>query len=379
VSHLLVTNDFPPKVGGIQSYLWELWRRLPPERFAVLTTPYQGDAAFDAVQPFPVERTRQRVLLPTGALAARIDGLAEARGASLAVLDPALPLGGLGRRLAVAYAVVVHGAEVSVPWRLPGSRQLLARVLRQARHVIAAGAWVAGQAEAVADRPLPTTVVSPGVDVDRFRPLADERERASVRASFGLPVDGRLVVSVSRLVPRKGMDTLIEAAARLASTRPDLLVAIAGGGRDRKRLDRLVSRSGAPVRLLGRVDDERLPSLYACADAFAMLCRNRWSGLEQEGFGIVFLEAAACGVPQVAGDSGGASEAVLDGTTGFVVRRPQDPAAAADALARLLDDPDLCRRQGNAARARAEREYAYNVLAARLDASLRTVEAQATR
>jgi phosphatidylinositol alpha-1,6-mannosyltransferase len=175
------------------------------------------------------------------------------------------------------------------------------------------------------------------------------------------------------------MDTLIEAAARLAPTRPDLVVAVAGGGRDRRRLDRLVSRSGAPVRLLGRVDEERLPSLYACADVFAMLCRNRWAGLEQEGFGIVFLEAAASGVPQVAGDSGGASEAVIDGTTGFVVRRPHEAATAAEALARLLDDPDLRRTQGRAARERAERDYAYDVLAARLDSALRTVEAQATR
>jgi phosphatidylinositol alpha-1,6-mannosyltransferase len=312
-------------------------------------------------------------------MAAQIDALVTARGASLAVLDPTLPLGAVGRRIGVPYAVVVHGAEVSVPGRLPGSRRLLAGVLRHASHVIAAGRWVAGQADEVAGRTLPTTVVSPGVDVERFRPITDDAQRARVRAEFGLPVDGRLVVSVSRLVPRKGMDTLIEAAARLAPTRPDLTVAIAGGGRDRGRLERLVARSGAPVRLLGRVDDERLPALYACADVFAMLCRNRWAGLEQEGFGIVFLEAAASGVAQVAGDSGGASEAVIDGTTGFVVRRPHDASAAADALARLLDDPDLRGTQGRAARERAEGEYAYGVLAARLDAALRAVEAQATR
>jgi phosphatidylinositol alpha-1,6-mannosyltransferase len=166
------------------------------------------------------------------------------------------------------------------------------------------------------------------------------------------------------------MDTLIEAAAKLASARRDVTVAIAGDGRDRARLERLIRRSGAPVRLLGRVGDERLPSLYACADAFAMLCRNRWGGLEQEGFGIVFLEAAACGVAQVAGDSGGAGEAVVDGATGIVLRRPHDAAA----LARLLDDADLRRTLGTAARARAEREYAYDVLAARLDDALRTEE-----
>jgi phosphatidylinositol alpha-1,6-mannosyltransferase len=377
VTHVLVTNDFPPKLGGIQSYLWELWRRLPPDRFAVLTTPYDGDADFDAAQPFRVERTHQKVLFPTRAVAGKIGALVRDTNASLAVLDPALPLADIGRRLAVPYAVVVHGAEVSVPGRLPGSHALLARVLRGASHVIAAGRWVAGQADEVAGHALPTTVVPPGVDVERFCPLpSSDGQRAHVRASFGLPAQGRLVVSVSRLVPRKGMDTLIEAAARLAPTRPDLTVAIAGGGRDRARLDRLVRRSGAPVRLLGRVDDERLPSLYACADAFAMLCRNRWGGLEQEGFGIVFLEAAACGVPQVAGDSGGASEAVVDGQTGFVVRRPHDAAEVAHVLARLLDDDELRRTQGAAARERAEREYAYPVLTARLDEALRSEEAR---
>ncbi|MBV9042404.1 MAG: glycosyltransferase family 4 protein, partial [Acidimicrobiia bacterium] len=268
MGHVLVTNDFPPKVGGIQSYLWELWRRLPPDRFAVLTTPYGGDAAFDAAQPFRVERSRQRVLFPTRAVARHVDELVDQTKASLAVLDPALPLGRVGRRLAVPYAVVVHGAEVSVPGRLPGSHALLRRVLIGAVHVVAAGDWVATQAERVAGRVLATTVVSPGVDVDRFRPI-DEGQRAAARASFGLPVDGQLVVSVSRLVPRKGMDTLIEAAALLAPDHPDLVVAIAGGGRDRNRLDRLVRRSGAPVRLLGRVDDEQLPALYGCADVFA--------------------------------------------------------------------------------------------------------------
>jgi len=376
MTHLLVTNDFPPKLGGIQSYLWELWRRLPAARFAVLTTPYAGVEAFDAAQPFRVERTRQRVLMPTSRLAARVNRLAVETNASLAVLDPALPLGRVGRHLDVPYAIVVHGAEVSVPGRLPLSRSLLATVLGRAAHVVAAGQWVADQAERVVGRSLPTTVVSPGVDVDRFKPAPPDT-RAQARLSFGLPVDGRLVLSVSRLVPRKGMDTLIEAAARLAPVHPDLTVAIAGAGRDRTRLERLVARSGAPVRLLGRVDDERLPSLYACADVFAMLCRNRWGGLEQEGFGIVFLEAAASGIPQVAGDSGGASEAVVDGETGLVVHSPERGEAAASALARLLDDADLRRAQGHAARQRAEREYSYDVLAARLDHALLAEEARA--
>jgi phosphatidylinositol alpha-1,6-mannosyltransferase len=373
MSHLLVTNDFPPKVGGIQSYLWELWRRLPPDRFAVLTTSHPNAEAFDVSQPFRVGRTGAPVLLPTRGLARRITTGLSDLDARLVVLDPALPLGLIGPRLGVAYAVVLHGAEVTVPGRLPGSRSLLRRVLRGATHVVAAGQWVADQASAVAGRPLETTVVPPGVDTDRFRPL-DDRQRAKARAGFGLPAEGRVVVSVSRLVPRKGMDTLIEAAALLAHGRSDLTVAVAGGGRDRSRLDRLVRRSGAPVRMLGRVDDDDLPALYGCADVFAMLARSRWGGLEQEGFGIVFLEAAACGVPQVAGASGGVAEAVAAGETGFLVNPPKDAHAAAAALALLLDDPSLRAAQGAAGRTRAEQAFSYGVLAANLDEALVRLE-----
>ena len=365
MSHLLVTNDFPPKLGGIQSYLWELWRRLPPDSFTVLTTPYAGAAEWDAEQPFTVERTRQKVLLPTPALARRVDELARRTEAGLVLLDPALPVGLIGPHLGTPYGVVLHGAEITVPGRLPGARHALARVLRGSREVIAAGGYPAAEAERAARRRLPATIVPPGVDVDRFRPL-DADQRAKARARLGLPVEGRLVVSLSRLVPRKGMDVLIEAAARLAPTRPDLTVAIGGGGRDRDRLDKLVARSGAPVRMLGRVPEDDLPDLYGAADVYAMLCRNRWAGLEQEGFGIVFLEAAACAVPQVAGDSEGAAEAVADGETGLVVRRPDDAEAVAAALACLLDDDDLRHRLGRAARQRAVAEFSYGVPAERL-------------
>jgi phosphatidylinositol alpha-1,6-mannosyltransferase len=166
------------------------------------------------------------------------------------------------------------------------------------------------------------------------------------------------------------MDVLIRAAARLAPERPDLLVAIAGEGRDRRRLERLISRTAAPVCLLGRVGDADLPALYGGGDVFAMLARRRWAGLEEEGFGIVFLEAAACGVPQVAGASGGTSDAVVDGVTGVVVRRPKSVDDAVAALAALLDDAALRRAYGAAARRRAADDFDYAQLAATLGASL---------
>jgi len=369
VKHLLVTNDFPPKIGGIQSLLWEWWRRLPPTSFAVLTSPYDGAAAFDAAQPFRVERTREPVLLPHPWMVRRIDALAREVGAELVVLDPAVPLGVVGPSLQLPYDVVLHGAEVTVPGRLPVSRQLLGHVLRRARHVVAAGGYPGAEAERAAGRALPITVVPPGVDVERFRPLAPA-ERADARRRFGIPDDAELVVGVSRLVPRKGFDVAIRAAASLRRTRPDLVLAIAGSGRDEARLRRLASELSAPVRFLGRVAHDDLPRVYGCADVMTMLCRNRWGGLEQEGFGIVFVEAAACGVPQVAGDSGGAAEAVADGETGIVVRRPDDVGDVADALRALLDDGPRRREMGIAARARAEAEFSYDVLARRLGESL---------
>jgi phosphatidylinositol alpha-1,6-mannosyltransferase len=363
--HVLVTNDFPPKVGGIQSYLWELWRRLPADAVTVLTTPHAGAAAFDAEQPFRVVRTREPVLLPTRSLRRRIDALAAEVGAALVVLDPALPVGRLGPSLALPYAVVLHGAEVTVPGRLPGARRLLAPVLRGASHVIAAGSYPSAEADRAAGRALPTTIIPPGVDTELFHPL-DEASRGAARARLGLPVEARLVIGISRLVPRKGFDVLIEAAALLAPGRPDLHVAIVGGGRDRRRLERRAARLGAPVQFLGRIPFADLPDAYACGDVFAMLSRNRWGGLEQEGFGIVFLEAAAGGVPVVAGASGGVRDAVLDGETGLVVDRPRDPVAVAAALGRLLDDAAERHRLGGAARLRAVESFSYDVLAARL-------------
>jgi len=309
-----------------------------------------------------VERAGAKVLLPTPALVRRIDRLADEIGASLIVLDPALPVGLVGPHLRRPYAVVLHGAEVTVPGRLPGPNLVLRRVLRGAALVIAAGGYPLAEGERAAGRALPNVLVPPGVDTDRFRPLTPT-ERAATRVRLGLQAEGRLVVSLSRLVPRKGMDTLIRAAARLAPTHPDLTVAIGGGGRDQDRLERLVRSTGAPVRLVGRVAHQDLPALYGSADVYAMLCRNRWAGLEQEGFGIVFLEAAACGVAGVAGASGGSHEAVVSGETGFVVGRPEDPVAVAAALGRLLDDPDLCRLMGAAARTRAEQRFSYDRLA----------------
>ncbi len=381
--HLLVTNDFPPKVGGIQAYLWELWRRLDPESFVVLTARSDpGAAAFDAAaaaRGIRIERVPGRLLyFPTPRARAAITSLASEVGATLVLLDPVLPLGLLGPRLGIRYGVVLHGAEAAVPARLPVTRGMAARVLSGASLVVSAGRYPAEQAaralvNAPPANPPRHVEVPPGVDCAQFFPIPPGG-RDAARVRLGLPVGAPVVASVSRLVPRKGMDVLIEAVHRLQTSYPDLVLAIAGTGRDAQRLVSRARRSAVPVRFLGRVSEADKRTLLATADVFAMACRSRWLGLEQEGFGIVFLEAAASGTPQVAGDSGGAAEAVEDGVTGVVVHRPRDPGAVAAALRRLLADADLRLRMGEAARERACGAFDYASLAGKLAAALAEVQ-----
>lgn len=367
--HVLVTNDFPPKVGGIQNYLWEIWRRLPPESFSVLTHFHREASAFDRSQRFRIVRSSSHVLLPTPRLRSEVLREARETGAELLLFDPVWLTGSLGPSLGFPYGVVVHGSETTSFLRMPWLRKRLSIVLARADVVISASNWVTENIQRRCPAASDFVYIPPGVDTERFQPIS-ERRRAAVRRSLGLSSKHVLLLSVSRLVPRKGMDVFIEAVARLAPGRPNLRAAIAGGGRDKKRLKALIKRHSAPVRLLGNVGAEYLPDLYAAADVFAMLCRDRWKGVEKEGFGIVFLEAAAAGVPQVAGASGGSPEAVAHGKTGLVVDDPSDPEEAVAAIAALVDDPDLRRRMGKAARARAVEEFSCDHMASRLSRAL---------
>lgn len=366
--HLLVTNDYPPKVGGIQNYLWELWRRLPGDRATILTPKHPASASFDSAQRHRIVRDSRRVLLPTRTLASQIEDLAREVDAELVILDPALPLGHLGPTISLPYAVVVHGAEVTVPSRIPIARNLLGRVLREAEFVISAGGYPAAQVSIAAGQPLKTIEVPPGVDPIRFAPLSVERQRMG-RLRFGL-TQGPLVLSLSRLVPRKGFDRTIEAVASLRDEFPGIQLAVAGSGRDAGRLARIARRLDFPVKFLGRVDESDLPLIFGVADVFVMPCRNRWGGLEQEGFGIVFAEAASCGVPQVAGLSGGAHEAVIDGISGHVVERPNKSRDVADAIRSILGDLDVARRMSKESRNRATSELSYELLAQHLEKAL---------
>ena len=370
--HLLVTNDYPPKTGGIQVYLHELWRRLEPGRAAILTASSHDDAVdFDASSEVLIERVpRSTLFLPTYAAYRAIEAAIERHQPDLVLIDPAWPLGLLGPRLSKPYGVILHGAEVTIPSRIPLVASSLRYVLRQAEVAICAGSYPEEQARRNAAEGLcPTLLMPPGVDPARFRPL-DKVERAEARQEFQLSLDDFLIASYSRLVPRKGMDTLIRATAILAPRYPNLRVVIGGDGRDRKRLETLAAKSHAPVTFLGRVDDESQPRWIAACDLMVMDCRSRWFGLEQEGFGIVFVEAAACGLAQIAGRSGGSDDAVFDGVTGIVLDSPRSADALADAIEELMLDRERRELYAHQARALASSQFSWDALAHELSTGL---------
>jgi phosphatidylinositol alpha-1,6-mannosyltransferase len=370
--HLLVTNDFPPKTGGIQVYLHELWCRLDAGRATVLTASSHEDAVnFDSESELVIERVAASTLfLPTPKALAAIEEAIERHQPDLVLLDPAWPLGLLGPRLSRPYGVILHGAEVTVPGRLPLVASSLRYVLRRASVAVCAGTYPENEARRVAAEYMPPVVqVPPGVDTTRFRPL-DSARRDRVRTSMELPEDGLLVSSYSRLVPRKGMDTLLRASARLKGEFPSLHVAIGGAGRDRARLEKLARKIGAPVTFLGRVPDDQLSDWLGASDLMVMDCRSRWLGLEQEGFGIVFVEAAATGVAQIAGRSGGSHEAVLDGVTGTVVEHSRSVRELSDAIRAMLSDHELRREYGRNSRELAVSRFEWDTLARRLGEGL---------
>jgi phosphatidylinositol alpha-1,6-mannosyltransferase len=370
--HLLVTNDFPPKTGGIQVYLHELWRRLESNRAVVLTaTSHDAAASFDAESDLVVERVDSSTLfLPTWRTYRAIEAAIERHQPDLVLLDPAWPLGLLGPRLSRPYGVLLHGAEVTIPSRLPLVASSLRYVLRHAAIAICAGSYPEDQARRNAAEDLcPVLRVDPGVDPERYRPLSTD-ERREVRHEMGVAPEEFLIAAYSRLVPRKGMDTLIRASAQLVGHHPNLRVLIGGAGRDRARLERLVARHRAPVRFLGRVDDDQQPRWIAAADLMVLDCRNRWFGLEQEGFGIVFLEAAACGLAQIAGRSGGSGDAVRDGVTGVVLSNPRSSRDLATAIESFLLYPERRAAYGRAARSMAEHSFSWDRLARELSYGL---------
>lgn len=362
---LLVTNDFPPRVGGIQSYLWNIYERLARDGHdvRVLAPAHPGDVAFDTAPPMEIVRWPGRVYWPARSLERRVRDLARDRDA--VAFGAVLPMNLIATRLDVPVVVHTHGAEVGFARTplAPGLR----RIGRAARLVTVVADYTRRFIQRAIGEGPAIELLRTGVDLERFRPGVDGSE---VRKRHGLG-SRPLAVCVSRLVPRKGQDLLIEALPLLRREVPDAALLLVGGGPLRERLAKLARERAAAgsVAFAGEVGQEDLPAHYAAGDAFAMPCRSRWGGLEVEGLGLVYLEAQACGRPAITGDSGGAPEAVIPGRTGFVVGG-RDRRGLAAALAGLLGDPERARRMGEAGRRFVEERHAWDTVVARFGAML---------
>ncbi|GAP52261.1 glycosyltransferase family 4 protein [Streptomyces azureus] len=372
---LIVTNDFPPRPGGIQAFLHNMALRLDPQRLVVYASTWkrsregvEATAAFDAEQPFTVVRDRTTMLLPTPGVTRRAAGLLREHGCTSVWFGAAAPLGLMAPALRSAGAerlvATTHGHEAG--WaQLPAARQLLRRIGDSTDTITYLGEYTRSRIAGALSQQAAARMAQlpPGVDEKTFHPGSGGDE---IRARLGL-TDRPVVVCVSRLVRRKGQDTLIQAMPRILAAEPDAVLLIVGGGPYDKDLRRLAHDTGVAgsVRFTGPVPWAELPAHYGAGDVFAMPCRTRRGGLDVEGLGIVYLEASATGLPVVAGDSGGAPDAVLDGETGWVVRGGS-PAEAADRIIALLGDAELRRRMGERGREWVEEKWRWDLLAEHL-------------
>ncbi|MFF8396102.1 glycosyltransferase family 4 protein [Streptomyces sp. NPDC016172] len=376
---LIVTNDFPPRPGGIQAFLHNMALRLDPQQLVVYASTWkrtregvEATRAFDAEQPFTVVRDRTTMLLPTPGATRRAVGLLREHGCTSVWFGAAAPLGLMAPALRDAGAerlvATTHGHEAG--WaQLPAARQLLRRIGEATDTITYLGEYTRSR---IASALTPEAAarmaqLPPGVDEKTFHPGSGGDE---IRARLGL-TDRPVVVCVSRLVRRKGQDTLIRAMPRILAAEPDTVLLIVGGGPYERDLRRLAHETGvaSAVRFTGAVPWSELPAHYGAGDVFAMPCRTRRGGLDVEGLGIVYLEASATGLPVVAGDSGGAPDAVLDGETGWVVRGGS-PEEAADRITVLLGDAELRRRMGERGREWVEEKWRWDLLAEHLKSLL---------
>jgi phosphatidyl-myo-inositol dimannoside synthase len=365
---LLVTNDFPPRAGGIQGYLAELAGRLPAGELRVYAPAWPGAAEHDDALPYPVHRHPTSLMLPEPSVARRAVRLAREHGCDTVWFGAAAPLALLGptlrdragvRRLVAS----THGHEVG--WSmLPGARQALRRIGRETDVITTVSGYTRRRFAGAFGPMAALERLSPGIDTGRFRP--DPAARREIRRRYGLG-ERPVVTCLSRLVARKGQDALIAALPEIRRRVPGAALLLAGHGPYADRLRALAARHGVTEHVVftGPLRWEELPAHHAAGDVFALPCRTRGRGLDVEGLGIVLLEAAASGLPVIAGDSGGAPETVRVGETGEVVDGRDVPALAAS-VATLLADPDTAAAMGAAGRAWMRRDWRWDLSADRL-------------
>ncbi len=341
---LVITNDYPPKLGGIQQYLGNVVASWPDPVHVIAPA---GEGTDDAGR---VSRHQAAFMWPTRATGDWIFERAERFAPDVVLFGAPYPLPYLAPRLRdrlrAPYAVLAHGAEVTLPAAAPGFRQAIAKALGDAEVRFAVSRYTADRVARLTGKDV--VYLGAGVDVDVFLPPPDGRNEAPV------------VGCVSRFIPRKGQHRLLEAVARLDRPAEVLVV---GKGRKEAKLRRLADRLGVRARFIVDPPWSELPGLYRSMDVFCMPCASRWGSLEVEGLGLVFLEAAATGLPVLAGDSGGSSETVLPGESGFVVRSVDDIVQGLDIL---FGDPHRARGMGAAGRRFVEDSFTWDQVVDRL-------------
>ncbi len=365
---LILTNDFPPRAGGIQIFVHALARSLPPADVTVYAPAWRGAAEFDAGEPYRVERHPTSLMLPVPSVARRGARLMEPDRCDTVLFGAAAPLGLLAPWLRKAGArrlvALTHGHEAG--WAaLPVARMLLRRIGDGVDTVTYLGEYTRLRLARVLSPAAAArmTRLAPGVDTGEFHPGSGGpaiRERLGLR---NVPV----VLCVSRLVPRKGQDTLIRAWPAVRARVPDAVLLLVGAGPYRDGLRRLATRLGVAdaVAFAGAPSRADLPGYFDAANVFAMPCRTRRGGLDVEGLGIVYLEASATGLPVIGGDSGNAPDAIRDGETGYVVPGGS-PEAVAGRLTRLLTDPAWATAMGEKGLAWVTQEWRWESVGQRL-------------
>jgi len=375
---LEITNDFPPTLGGIENYIYSIVARWDPAEVMVVTRATSGCDGVDRTLDAEVRRERVATLLPTPGFQSRVVGLlADMPFDMVHFASATLPLSLLGPRIrratGIPYAVTVHGGEFMIGARL--FRPLMQRALGDAAVALPVSTFTEEAVLRYLRDPPPTEVVSPGVDPARFAPrqeVGPESPPARRAGGSNEPGPGPVILCVCRLVARKGPSTLIAALPQILARHPGTTLQIVGGGSDLRRLQQAARANGVrpSVRFVGPVPWRDLPRYYGAADVFALPTRERFWGLETEGFPLVYLEAASAGLPVVAGTAGGVGEAVADGETGIIVDgRSADETAAA--TIRLLDNPVLARRMGTLGRQRVLSGFTWDDTVDRFRTALR--------
>ncbi|MEY3972934.1 MAG: hypothetical protein RJA71_246 [Actinomycetota bacterium] len=349
---LCITNDFGPRAGGIETFVIGLIERLPKHSVIVYTSSQEGSAPFDARwrEEFGVEviRDRSRILLPTFRVGRNVQKLARERAITRVFFGAAAPLGLLShglRKVGVKKIVALtHGHEVWWAKLWPFTR-LMRRIGTGVDHLTYLGNFTRSAiSKALSEKAKDSMVkIAPGIDTNHFAP---QSESAQLKAELGL-TEKKVLVSVGRLVHRKGQDTLVEALPLILKEIPDAHLMFVGEGPRKKFMQQRAEKLGVSshITFIGRIHYQDLPKYICVGDIFAMPSRSRLAGLEVEGLGIVYLEASACGLPVLGGLSGGAPDAVIDGQTGLVVDGTS-PQAVARAAVHLLHNDELALELG---------------------------------